>query len=67
MARRINRDVLPEHPDLVIWQVGTNGVLRDQDPINVVESVRQGVARIKASGQRPSADESAIRAGAAPA
>ncbi|HXP31225.1 MAG TPA: SGNH/GDSL hydrolase family protein [Stellaceae bacterium] len=50
MERRINRDVLPEHPDLVIWQVGTNGVLRDQDPINVVESVRQGVARIKTSG-----------------
>jgi lysophospholipase L1-like esterase len=50
MERRINRDVLPEHPDLVIWQVGTNSVLRDHDPIKVVESVRQGVERIKASG-----------------
>jgi len=50
MALRINRDVLPEHPDLVIWQVGTNGVLRDEDPVEVAESVRQGVERIKASG-----------------
>src|SRR5262249_7732330 len=28
---RLNRDVIAEHPDLVIWQVGTNAVLRRDD------------------------------------
>jgi lysophospholipase L1-like esterase len=28
---RLKRDVIAEHPDLVIWQVGTNGVLRRDD------------------------------------
>ena len=51
MARRINRDVVLEHPDLVIWQVGTNGVLRDQRPDQSGgEACAQGVERIKASG-----------------
>jgi acyl-CoA thioesterase I len=50
MAARIGRDVLPEKPDLVIWQVGTNGVLRGDDADVVGEIVRAGVERIKASG-----------------
>lgn len=50
MARRINRQVLPERPDLVIWQVGTNGVLHDADPVTLAEVVRRGIARIKAAG-----------------
>ena len=28
---RLDRDVLAEHPDLVIWQLGTNAVLRRDD------------------------------------
>src|SRR5882757_5441459 len=29
MIRRFDRDVLAEHPDLVIWQVGANAVIDD--------------------------------------
>jgi acyl-CoA thioesterase I len=50
MAARIGRDVLAEQPDLVIWQVGTNGVLRDEDAIATAEIIRAGVERIKAAG-----------------
>jgi acyl-CoA thioesterase-1 len=50
MAARIARDVLAEKPDLVIWQVGTNGVLRDDDPGAIAEVVRAGIAQIKAAG-----------------
>ena len=28
---RLDRDVMAEHPDLVIWQLGTNAVLRRDD------------------------------------
>jgi acyl-CoA thioesterase I len=50
MAARIDRDVLAEKPDLVVWQVGTNGVLRDNDPTAIGEVVRAGIDRIKAAG-----------------
>ncbi len=50
MAARIDRDVLAEHPDLVIWQVGTTGVLRGEDPHVEAEVVRRGIERLKAEG-----------------
>lgn len=50
MAARLDRDVLPEHPDLVIWQVGTNAVLRDADPNTIGEAVHAGIERIRAAG-----------------
>jgi acyl-CoA thioesterase I len=50
MVARIERDVLPEHPDLVIWQLGTNSVLRDVDPAAEVEVARRGIELLKASG-----------------
>jgi lysophospholipase L1-like esterase len=50
MVARIDRDVLAAKPDLVIWQVGTNSVLRDRDPAVTAEAVREGIARIKAAG-----------------
>jgi lysophospholipase L1-like esterase len=37
-------------PDFVIWQVGTNAVLRDLDPAETAKLVEEGVARIQASG-----------------
>jgi acyl-CoA thioesterase-1 len=49
-ADRIARDVLPEKPDLVIWQVGTNDVLSDLDPDEPMKSVRLGVAQMKRAG-----------------
>jgi acyl-CoA thioesterase I len=49
-AERIMRDVLPEKPDLVIWQVGTNDVLHDLDPDEPMKSVRAGIVQMKAAG-----------------
>jgi lysophospholipase L1-like esterase len=37
-------------PDLVIWQVGTNAVLRNLDPGETAQLVEDGVARIQAAG-----------------
>ncbi len=50
MAARIEHDVLPEKPDLVIWQVGTNSVLRDEEPEIEMAAVRRGIARMEAAG-----------------
>jgi lysophospholipase L1-like esterase len=49
-AERIERDVLPERPDLVIWQFGTNDVLRDLDPAAASETLRAGIERLQAAG-----------------
>ncbi len=35
---------------MVIWQVGTNAVLRNLDPAETVKLVEEGVARIQAAG-----------------
>jgi lysophospholipase L1-like esterase len=50
MLARLDHDVLAEKPDLVIWQLGTNGVLRDFEPTEETAVVHQGIARIKAAG-----------------
>ena len=47
---RIARDVLPEKPDLVIWQIGTNDVLDDLDPDVPMKAVRAGIAQIRRAG-----------------
>lgn len=48
MLARFETSVIDEHPDLVIWQVGTNSVLRDR-PIDPKATVlHQGLARLKA-------------------
>lgn len=50
MAARIERDVLFHRPDLVIWQFGSNAVIR-RYPLGPIEPLaRDGVARILASG-----------------
>jgi lysophospholipase L1-like esterase len=50
MMRRLQIEVIDMHPDLVIWQVGTNAVLRDLDPAETAKLVEDGVARIQAAG-----------------
>jgi lysophospholipase L1-like esterase len=50
MMRRLQTSVIDMHPDLVIWQVGTNAVLRNLDPAETIKLVEDGVARIQASG-----------------
>jgi acyl-CoA thioesterase I len=47
---RLGRDVIAEHPDLVIWQVGTNAVLRRDDVSADEKLIRRGVAVMKEHG-----------------
>ena len=47
---RLGRDVIAEHPDLVIWQVGTNAVLRRDDLSADEQLISRGVAVMKESG-----------------
>lgn len=47
---RIDTDVIAAHPDLVIWQVGTNDVLRDVDPTTAAAVIREGVLRMQRAG-----------------
>jgi acyl-CoA thioesterase I len=48
MVARFDADVIDDAPDLVLWQVGSNSVLRDHPTPG--EVIRQGVERLKASG-----------------
>jgi lysophospholipase L1-like esterase len=48
MVARFDADVLDEAPDLVLWQVGSNSVLRDHPTPG--EIIQQGVEKLKASG-----------------
>jgi lysophospholipase L1-like esterase len=50
MVARLDRDVLSERPDLVIWQVGTNGVIDEIDAGKAGDIVRDGIARIREAG-----------------
>lgn len=50
MMKRLQTEVLDLKPDLVIWQVGTNAVLRNLDPADTALMVEDGVARIQAVG-----------------
>jgi lysophospholipase L1-like esterase len=50
MMKRLQAEVLDMKPDFVIWQVGTNAVLRDLDPDMTVQMVQDGVARIQSAG-----------------
>lgn len=50
MVKRLQTEVIDVHPDLVIWQVGTNAVLRNLDPGETAKMVEDGIARIQAAG-----------------
>jgi lysophospholipase L1-like esterase len=50
MMKRLQTEVIDMKPDLVIWQVGTNAVLRNLDPGETARLVEDGVARIQAAG-----------------
>jgi lysophospholipase L1-like esterase len=50
MMKRLQTAVIDLHPDLVIWQVGTNAVLRNLDPDETARLVEEGVGRIQAAG-----------------
>ena len=49
MLARFDDDVIAENPDIVVWQLGSNSVLR-QLPITPAKStIRQGLAKLKAA------------------
>jgi lysophospholipase L1-like esterase len=50
MMKRLQTEVIDIKPDLVIWQVGTNAVLRNLDPAETARLVEDGVGRIQAAG-----------------
>ena len=50
MMARFDKDVFAAHPQLVLWQVGTNSVLRDRPLQQHAEQMQQGIDELKASG-----------------
>lgn len=50
MLARLDRDVLAHKPDLIIWQFGSNGLLRGRRLSEMEAAARIGIERIKASG-----------------
>ncbi len=50
MMARFATDVIPAHPDLVLWQVGTNSVLRDHPLKPHSALLREGIAQLKEAG-----------------
>jgi acyl-CoA thioesterase I len=47
---RLDTAVIAEHPDLVLWQVGTNSVLRDRALPPHAAELHAGLRRLKATG-----------------
>jgi acyl-CoA thioesterase-1 len=50
MLARLDKAVIAEHPDLVLWQVGTNSVLRDRALPPHVAELHEGLQRLRATG-----------------
>jgi acyl-CoA thioesterase I len=50
MLARLDRSVLAERPDLVLWQVGTNAIVDEEGVSEEGYLVRKGLARLKAAG-----------------
>ena len=50
MLARFPADVVAAHPDLVLWQVGTNAVLRDHQLQPDAALLREGIKQIKDAG-----------------
>jgi lysophospholipase L1-like esterase len=50
MMKRLQTSVIDAKPDLVIWQVGTNAVLRNLDPAETAKLVEDGIGRVQAAG-----------------
>ena len=50
MVARFDTGVLAEHPDLVLWQLGTNSVIRDHMFTDHGAAIRDGLNKIRAVG-----------------
>jgi acyl-CoA thioesterase-1 len=50
MLKRFDKDVVVAKPDLVLWQLGTNSVIRDQMFTDHGTAIRDGLNKIRAVG-----------------
>ncbi len=50
MMARFSTGVFPAHPQLVLWQVGTNSVLRDRPLETHAAQLEEGIDELKATG-----------------
>jgi acyl-CoA thioesterase-1 len=50
MVARLDETVAADHPDLVLWQLGTNAVLRGYEHARSDAVIREGIKKIKAIG-----------------
>jgi lysophospholipase L1-like esterase len=50
MLARFDRDMRDEHPDLVLWQLGTNALLRNDGITPQAALIREGLSRIRETG-----------------
>jgi lysophospholipase L1-like esterase len=50
MLARLDAAVIAERPDLVLWQLGTNSVLRDKAVLPHATVLYEGLKRLKATG-----------------
>lgn len=50
MAKRIQRDVVARHPDVVIWQTGSNDPLRHVPIDRFEQETRAGIAEMRKAG-----------------
>jgi acyl-CoA thioesterase I len=50
MLARLDKSVVAERPDLVLWQVGTNAIVDEEGVSQEAHLVRKGLARLKAAG-----------------
>ncbi|HTV38240.1 MAG TPA: SGNH/GDSL hydrolase family protein [Xanthobacteraceae bacterium] len=50
MMARFTTGVVAEHPQLVLWQLGTNSVLRDQPLRRHATELREGIEQLKNAG-----------------
>src|SRR5262249_32112098 len=50
MLKRFDTDVIAAKPDLVLWQFGTNSVIRDDKLNNHDMAIREGLTKIRSTG-----------------
>jgi len=50
MLKRLDKGVIDAKPDLVLWQLGTNSVIRDHGFTDHGDAIRQGLDQIRAIG-----------------
>src|SRR5215467_8703957 len=50
MLARLDTAVIAEKPNLVLWQLGTNSVMRDEALPQHAALIHEGLARMKAAG-----------------